>query len=115
MLDSTDVIMYPKNLADSIHAACLKKKDTLVVPGGNLDTEGLEEDVQTLFRQCEDGAVEVHEWVTGVSNDAFAGTARNICRNGRRTFVAKCGTKVLEDGSAKCLHPRRSCGRARIS
>ena len=37
----------------------LKRREDLLVSGAALDTEGLQEDVQTLFRYTEAGAVEV--------------------------------------------------------
>ena len=49
-------------------------------PGGLRKTSGgsLEEDVQKLFRDKEDGEVEVHKWITEVPCDAKA------CKEGRR-------------------------------
>ena len=52
------------------------RKEALVVSGGALDTEGLEEDVQTLFRYEEDGTVGVHKWITEVPYDAFTGVVK---------------------------------------
>ena len=37
--------------------------------------QGLREDVQNLLRYKEDGAVEVHRWITEVPYDAFEGLA----------------------------------------
>ena len=48
----------------------------MVVAGGALDTEGLEENVQELLRYKEDGTVEVHKWVTEIPYDAFKGMAK---------------------------------------
>ena len=38
-----------------------RRNEALVVSGGALDTEGLEEDVETLFRYKKDETVEVHK------------------------------------------------------
>ena len=62
------------------------RKEALVVSGGALDTERLEEDVQELFRYKDDGTV-VHKWITDVQCDAFHGMAK------------VCGEDGLEDAN----------------
>ena len=42
-----------------------------MVSGGALDTEGLEEHVQNLFRYRDVGTVVVHQWITEVQCDAL--------------------------------------------
>ena len=39
-----------------------RREEALVFSGGALDTEGLEENVQKLFRYRDDGSVVVHSW-----------------------------------------------------
>ena len=47
-----------------------------MVSGGALDTKGLGEDAQELFRNKDDGTVTVHTWITYVQYDAFKGMAK---------------------------------------
>ena len=42
-----------------------KRKETLVLSGRELDREGLDWDVQELFRYKYGGTDEVHKWVSG--------------------------------------------------
>ena len=52
-----------------------KRKDALVLLGGVLDTDGLDADVQGLFRCKDGGTVEVHRWINDVQWNAFRGIA----------------------------------------
>ena len=42
-----------------------------MILGGALDTEGLEYDVQGLFRKIDDGTAVVHQWFTDVRFKVF--------------------------------------------
>ena len=46
-----------------------------------MDTEGLDEDVQELFRYKDDGTVEVHGWISDVLWNFFSGQAQ-VCKDG---------------------------------
>ena len=46
--------------------------------GGVWDTDGLDEDLQELSRNRDDGAVEVHRWINDVQWNAFQGSAK-VC------------------------------------
>ena len=76
-----------------------KRNEALVFSGGTLDTEGLEVDVQNLLRHTECGTVEVRQWITEVSYDAFLMSRRKhvtktkICCNGQRKWSAAFGAK----------------------
>ena len=48
-----------------------------MLPGGDLDTEGLDVDVQRV-RYKDDGAVEVTRWINGVQRNFFRGTGEGI-------------------------------------
>ena len=50
-----------------------RRKEALVVSGGALHMEDLEDDVQKLFRFKDDGTVAVHRWITNVGYDACKG------------------------------------------
>ena len=58
-----------------------KRKEALVVSGGALDTEGLEEDVREKFRCKDDGTKVVHRLIPDVRYNAFKGMAK-VCRYG---------------------------------
>ena len=45
-----------------------RRKEELVVSGGVLDT--VEEDVNELFRNMDDGTVAMHKWITDVRDHA---------------------------------------------
>ena len=46
-----------------------------MLSGGVLDTDGLDADVQGLFRCKDGGTVEVHRWINDVQWNAFRGIA----------------------------------------
>ena len=46
---------------------------------GELDAEGLDEDVQKLVRYKDDGTVEVHRWINDVEWNDFHGRAK-VCK-----------------------------------
>ena len=50
-----------------------KRKESLMVSGGILVTDGVEDDVQNLLCYEEGGTVEVHPWIREVSCDVFEG------------------------------------------
>ena len=58
-----------------------KRKHALVVSGAVLDTEGLDEAAQELFRYRDDGTVEVRRWIPDVQRNPFRGAVK-VCRNG---------------------------------
>ena len=58
------------------HCGGKEKKEPLVISGGVLDTEGLEEE---LFRHKDGGTVVVHKWITDVRYNAFQGMTK-VCR-----------------------------------
>ena len=53
-----------------------KRKEALVLSGGELDTEGVSEDVKELFSYKDDRALEVHKWINGVQWNYFHGPAK---------------------------------------
>ena len=54
--------------------------DVVALSRGVLDTEGLDEDVQTRFRCKDDRMVEVHRWINDVQWNVFRVTAI-VCRD----------------------------------
>ena len=86
-----------------------KRKVALVLSGGELDTEGLSEDVKELFRYKDDGTVEVRKWMSDVRWNYFHGVA-NVCKDVElekedmpawtRRVTARIWQDVLEDVEA---------------
>ena len=84
-----------------------KRKVALVLSGGELDTEGLSEDVKELFRYKDDGPVEVRKWISDVQWKCFHGVA-NVCKDGElenedmpawtRRVIARIWQDEVEDG-----------------
>ena len=58
-----------------------KRKDAPVLSGRELDTVGLDEDVQELFRCKDDGTVELYKWISDVQWILFHGEV-NVCKDG---------------------------------
>ena len=58
-----------------------KRQEALVLTGGVLDTEGLDDDLQELFRYKDDGTGEVHRWINDVQSNFFRGPAKE-CKDG---------------------------------
>ena len=83
-----------------------------------MDTECLDDDVQGLFRYKDDGAVEVHKWVSDVQWNFFRGPT-NVCKDGEREkedmpaltkkAIGRLWQKVLEDVEASNRLLEASC------
>ena len=89
--------------------------EALVVSGGTLHTEGLEEDVQHLFRSKEDGTVEVHTWIAEMSYDPSQGWQNPAGRTDwtektatmqQGRFWKMFGLSAGRCGCAKCIHQK---------
>ena len=101
-----------------------KRKETLVLSGAEVDTEGLSEDGMELFRYKDDGTVEVHRWISDAQWNCFHGLAKRCAKtvNWRRKRFQLGRERPLEDFGRKCGEMtkqatrtrRASCGKAQI-
>ena len=92
-----------------------EKKKALVHSGGELDTEGLREDVKERFRHKGDGTVEVRKWISDVQWSYFHGPAK-VCKEGElekeympawtRKVIARIWQGVLENVEAYNAHTK---------
>ena len=83
-----------------------RRRRALVASGGALDTEGLEEGVQNLFRYKEEGTVEVHKWITELPYDALQDMTK-VCKENQleeeellqwtKKVIRKIWIKALDD------------------
>ena len=58
-----------------------EKEGRIPLHGGEMDTEGLSEELQELLRYRHDGTCEVLKWVSDVQWHSFRGLAK-VCKNG---------------------------------
>ena len=93
----------------------MRRKHPEVTKEGVLDTEGLDEDVQELFRYKDDGTVEVRRWINNVQWNALRALPR-VCRDGEfekedmsswtRKVIERNWQQVLADVEASNAHTK---------